>query len=101
MAEKNTFTEQVKLFLRIKNDAYDTEVEALIESAKADLQLAGVDSDKQIDNETDPLIERAIEYYCKANFGYDEQSETFGRAYSSLKDALSLSMKYRKSEKDV
>jgi len=61
--------DDVKLALRISPTiiAYDDEVQDLIEAAKADLKLSGVDPAKL--DESDPLIKRAIVTYCKAHFG--------------------------------
>ncbi|HCL03882.1 MAG TPA: DNA-packaging protein [Lachnoclostridium phytofermentans] len=94
--------EKLKLVLRIKNTAYDTEIQSLINSCKADLSLAGVNSNKTVkvmdgDIEktvVDPLIEQAILLYCKWNFGYDENSERFKESYIKLKIALALSIEY-------
>ena len=47
--------DDVKLALRISNQAYDVEIADLIDAAKLDLQISGVN---KID-ETDPLIKRA------------------------------------------
>lgn len=94
--------EKVKPVLRIFNTAYDAEIQLLIDSCKADLGLAGVNSNKTVDvtvNEVtsqviDPLIEQAIILYCKGYFGYDENSERFKDAYLKLKIALALSVEY-------
>jgi uncharacterized phage protein (predicted DNA packaging) len=84
----------VKTSLRISGNDLDMEILDLIESAKADLILSGVNKDKVID--TDPLIKRAIIIYCKANFGYDEPkiAERFEQSYISLKHHLALSSEY-------
>lgn len=51
---------QVKEGMRITSNAFDAELELLIEAAKADLGVAGVTNTA----ETDPLILRAIITYC-------------------------------------
>ena len=38
--------------------------------------------------ETDPLIARAIVLYCKAYFGYDDQTERWQACYDGLRDQL-------------
>lgn len=83
-----------KTALRIDGDDSDTEVQDLIDAAKADLQLSGVHSTKIVD--TDPLIKRAIILYCKANFGYEDSklAERFQQSYTSLKHHLTLSAEY-------
>ena len=84
--------EDVKNALRVDGTDLDTEILDLIESAKADLILSGVNTDKVVD--TDPLIKRAITVYCKANFGYDPDMERFQYSYNSLKHHLTLSAEY-------
>ena len=61
--------EKVKLALRIKTDAFDSEIQDLIDAALDDLGLAGVVSA----DDTDPLIIRAVITYCKANFGAPDE----------------------------
>ena len=76
--------QQIKTSLRIVNDAFDEEILMLIESCKAELNLAGV-SDI---NESDPLITLAITFFAKAHFGYDNDSEKFNKSYERLKKTL-------------
>jgi uncharacterized phage protein (predicted DNA packaging) len=84
--------ESVKLALRITVSELDEEIQGLIDAAKRDLAISGVD----IIDETDPLIRRAIITYCKANFGYDNpEAERFQQSYDMLKQHLSLSYDYR------
>lgn len=79
--------ESIKLALRIKSSAFDTEIVDLIESAKVDLKISGI---VKVD-EIDPLIQQAIKTYCKANFGLDNKdSDKYQASYDSLKQHLSL-----------
>lgn len=79
--------EKVKQALRIKSNAFDTEIIELIESAKLDLKYSGVNN---VDD-MDPLIAQAIKIYCKANFGLDNKdSEKYQKSYDMLKQHLSL-----------
>lgn len=84
--------EEVKEALRVSGDDLNTEVTSLIEAAKFDLRISGVNKI----NDGDPLIKRAIITYCKAHFGYEDVnvSERFERAYIMLKQHLSLSGEY-------
>ena len=86
--------DDVKTALRFSGTSLDTEIQDLIEAAKADLQLSGVHPSKIID--TDPLIKRAVVVYCKAHFGYEEpaQAELFMKSYNALKVHLALSREY-------
>lgn len=79
--------DKVKLALRIKNTKLDIEISDLIEACKIDLSISGV---KKIE-ETDPIIQRAIILYSKANFGLDNKnSEKYQKAYDLLKQSLKL-----------
>ena len=79
--------EKVKLSLRIKSSKLDDEINDLIEACKIDLSISGV---RQIKDE-DPIIQRAIIVYCKANFGFDNKdSEKYQKSYDLLKQSLSL-----------
>ena len=85
--------DDVKVALRIAatNTAFDGEVNDLISAATDDLALAGIISN---DN-TDPLIKRAIITYCKAHYGYDNpDAERFLQSYLMLKMHLTLSTEY-------
>ena len=84
--------ETVKETLRVSGNDLDLEMQDLIEAAKLDLRISGVN---KIDD-TDPLIKRAVITYCKAHFGYDDVnlSERFERSYVMLKQHLSLSQEY-------
>lgn len=79
--------EKVKLALRIKSNILDLEIEDLIEACKIDLSISGV---KKIE-ESDPIINRAIILYCKANFGLENKnSDKYQKSYDLLKQSLSL-----------
>lgn len=85
------FLKEVKKALRVTNNFFDDEVTGLIESAKLDLLIAGVN----VISEDDALIKRAIITYCKAHFGYDnKEAERFNDSYVMLKQHLSLSGDY-------
>ena len=93
--------DKVKNALRVKTTAFDEEVEGLIAACKADLRLVGVNVPEDTapaDGETptagDPLIERAVILYAKANFGYNAESEKYQKAYDLLKCSLSLAGDY-------
>lgn len=85
--------DDIKKVLRISNTAYDTEVNDLIDAAKADLGLSGILSDHILDS--DPLIRRAITVYVKANFGWaNPDAEKLQQSYDMLKQHLTLSTDY-------
>ncbi|MBO6143600.1 MAG: phage gp6-like head-tail connector protein [Lachnospira sp.] len=96
----SSILDEIRRDLRKKSNSLDGEIEALIEAAKCDLELSGIDSEKKKadGDDIDPLIYTAIKLYCKGNFGYDDQSGTYKTAYENLKIALASSFEYRKQE---
>lgn len=77
--------EAVKLAMRpaIKTNAYDSEIQDLIEAAKADLKVVGI-----IGADSDPLIRQAIKTYCRLNFGNPENPERLQASYNEQKAQL-------------
>lgn len=84
--------EKVKLALRIKSQAFDSEIEDLIAAALADLGLAGVTAAQEL--EADPLITRAVVTYCRANFGEPEDYDRMKKSYDEQKAQLSMATGY-------
>lgn len=84
--------EKVKLALRIKSQAFDSEIEDLIAAALADLGLAGVTDAQEL--EADPLITRAVVTYCRVNFGEPEDYERMKKSYDEQKAQLSMATGY-------
>jgi len=83
--------DDVKTALRITNTEFDGEITGLINACKSDLQQSGL----YVIDETDPLIERVIILYCKANFGYDNpDADRLQQSYDMLKNHLSMSADY-------
>jgi hypothetical protein len=112
---------EIKTYLRISNTAYDDEINDLIDAAKSDLKLSGVNINKTI-TETitpepteenpnlepveiqvmDPLIKRAIIIYVKANFGWNNpDAERLQQSYNMLKSHLALSQEYAEVTEDA
>lgn len=84
--------EKVKLALRIKSQAFDSEIEDLIAAALADLGLAGVTAAQEL--EADPLITRAVVTYCRINFGEPEDYDRMKKSYDEQKAQLSMATGY-------
>lgn len=87
----------VKKSLRITTSALDDEVSELIAACIADLRRVGIATPKGRNinaGKVDPLILRAVILYAKANFGYDENSERYQKAYDALVVSLCLSGDY-------
>lgn len=84
--------DKVKLALRIKSQAFDSEIEDLIAAALADLGLAGVTAAQEL--EADPLITRAVVTYCRVNFGEPDDYERMKKSYDEQKAQLSMATGY-------
>lgn len=92
-SEDTDIVEKIKKRIRAKSETANEEVEDLINACKKELEMKGVHGD-----ETDPMYYQAIVLYCKAHYGYDEDSERFEKAYNSLRDSMYLSGNYEKKE---
>lgn len=73
---------KVKLALRVTTNAFDTEINGLIEAACADLGVVGVEA---LETTEDPLLTRAIITYCRLNFGSPEDYDRLKRSYDEQK----------------
>lgn len=87
--------EAVKKACRVTATAYDDELIGLIAAAKADLALAGVKKEKA-ENDTDPLIRRAVITFCKLNFGAPENYDKLKASYDEQKAQLQGAATYAK-----
>lgn len=88
--------DDIKIMLRISpsNTAFDSEIIGLIEAARHDLMLSGVSPIKANDD-TDPLIKRAVSVYVKSNFGWNNpDAERLQKSYDLLKTHLTLAGDY-------
>lgn len=79
--------EKVKTALRISINAFDEELELLIQAALIDLGIAGVINDALTD-EPDAIITQAVITYCKMNFGLPEDYDRLKRSYDEQKAQL-------------
>ena len=82
--------DKVKMALRISTDAFDSELNDLIESAKLDLGVAGV----VLPSTLDELVIRAIITYCKLSFGLPEDYERLKSSYDEQKAQLATATGY-------
>lgn len=80
----------VKLALRITTDAFDSELNDLIEAGLIDLNQAGVSN---VDT-TDPMIKRAVITFCKLNFGQPDDYDRLKKAYDEQKAQLGMATGY-------
>ena len=82
--------EKVKLALRISTDKYDSELNDLIDAAKLDLGIAGVELPETLD----ALVSKAIITYCKMSFGLPEDYDRLKRSYDEQKAQMSNATGY-------
>ena len=82
--------EKVKLALRITTDAFNSELNDLIDAAKLDLGIAGV----VIPAEIDAVVTTAIITYCKIHFGEPDEYDRLKASYDEQKAQLSMATGY-------
>ena len=79
--------DKVKLALRLSGTALDGEVSDLINAAIADLRLVGINIPAEAGSSSktlgDPLLDRAVVLYAKAEFGFNDDAERYRNAYST------------------
>ena len=81
----------VKLALRISTNAYDDEIQALIDAAYLDLVIAGVDA-RSI--EQDPLVVQAVKTYVRMSFGSPSDYDRLKRSYDEQKAQMQTATGY-------
>lgn len=86
-----TLLQKVKIELRVVTDAFDDQIQSLIDSAKLDLGIAGVE---QQDGQFDALMYRAVATYCKLHFGQPENPEMLLKLYEIQKGQLMTATGY-------
>ena len=80
----------VKLALRIKTDAYDSELNDLIDAAKLDLGVAGV----EVPSVLDAIVKTAITTYVKCHFGEPDEYDRLKASYDEQKAQLATATGY-------
>ena len=100
MAIGAEYLTSIRQYMRLTSTIHDSELEDLINAARADLVLGGVLPAKAED-EQDPLIMRAVATYVKAEFGLDnDDSEKYRASYKEQRNGLELSDSYIASEQE-
>ena len=82
--------DDVKVALRVKSNAFDTELNIMIDAAQVDLGIAGVD----LPDTLDPICKQAIITYCKIHFGQPENYSDLKASYDEQKAQLSMATGY-------
>lgn len=81
--------DDVKLALRLTTDAYNDELNDLIDAGICDLGIAGVTDDQIPEGAiNDPLMKRAIITYCKLHFGSPSDFDRLKAIYDEQKAQL-------------
>ena len=81
--------EKVKPAMRITVDAYDSELQMLIDAALLDMQIAGIRTESE-----DALITRAVITYCRMNFGSPEDYDKLKKSYDEQKAQMWMNSNY-------
>lgn len=81
----------VKLALRISTNAYDDEIQALIDAAYLDLGIAGVDTTTLVG---DPLVVQAVKTYVRMSFGSPADYDRLKRSYDEQKAQMQSATGY-------
>ena len=89
MAEKTKLLDACREALRIPADCtdYDTEIEDLIEAARAAMRAGGV-ADSIAADDSNGTVRLAVKVFCKANFGMDNPDAD--RLSQSFDDMLTM-----------
>ena len=82
--------DKAKMAMRITTNAYDDEITDLIEAAKADLGIAGV----ELPDTLDAICERAIITSCRVQFGSPDDHDRLKASYDEQKAQLATATGY-------
>lgn len=91
--------DKVKMALRISTDAFDNELNDLIDAAYIDMGIAGVvvpedNEESESGADVDAIITRAVITFCKLSFGLPEDYDKLKRSYDEQKAQLSNATGY-------
>ena len=86
--------------MRITHNKLDDQISCDIQSCLSDLVMCGIainvtDSQGVTTPKNDPLIDKAVELYCKAQADYQGEANRYNRAYESLRGAMQACGDYR------
>lgn len=81
--------EDIRRVTRTSSEAFDDEIQMLIDAALADMRRVGINPTLLEEETLHPLAKTAIAMYVKANYGYDnDEAERFADAYEATKRDL-------------
>ena len=88
---KEALLTDAKLRLRLHTDAFNSEIEDLLDGAEADLiHRNAIQTDQMESLPVDPLIKRAVLTYVRAYFGTPEDPERLKADYDEQKATLMM-----------
>lgn len=85
--------ELVKKSLRVTTDAFDDEIQFLINAGLEDLARGGAMKEVLSEDAT-PLVQRAVITYVKMNFGLPEDYDRLKKSYDEQKAQLGTASGY-------
>lgn len=85
--------ETVKKALRIVTNAFDDELNNLINAGLIDLGFGGA-MEEVLTTDADPVVTQAVITYCKMNFGLPEDYDRLKRSYDEQKAQLGMATGY-------
>ena len=91
---KSRILDRVKMARRLTTDAFDDELNDLIEEGAADLGVVGIDCGEINGGQVRPLIMRAVVTYCCLNFGSPENYDKLKASYDEQKAQLQMATGY-------
>ena len=86
----NALVSAAKLAARIKTDAFDDQIDMLLDAALLDMGLAGV----VVPAELDTLVKQAAITYFLMNFGEPDEYDRLKKSYDEQKAQLSTATGY-------
>ncbi len=88
--------ERIKDSMRINNTKNDEQIDSDIHACLSALVMAGIAvKDAQGNAKDDPLIDKAVEYYCKASLDYQGEANRYTKAYEGLRNTMQGCGDYR------
>lgn len=86
----------IKDSMRITHNKLDDQIGRDINSCLSDLVMCGIAVKDEHDVAiNDPLIDKAVELYCKAQADYQGEANRYNRSYESLRNAMQGCGDYR------
>lgn len=81
-----TLLQKVKTSLRVTTDAFDDQIQSLIDAAIIDLNIVGIDGENVSTDNAFVLL--AVTTFVQMHFGAPEEFDKLSQAYESMKGQL-------------